>query len=406
MKKRSLIFILPIIALFALVMNSCSGYKVRDGKVYYESWNEASGSHTYCLEGANAETFESLDDGYGKDDVHAWYCGELIKGANGASFRTLGEYYATDGRDVWRSGEKMRVADAASFKVISYYFSEDKVDYYWNCQRLYVADKSSFKLMGSENDFSTQWAKDKKFVYYLYSPFSPGDTTENGEIRQRIKIADYDSFHTLEDQDGEAEDYDFMRSANYAADKYQVYYCDTIVPGADPATFKVIDFITGQDKNCVYWRNKPTQIKDFKSLKQIGGYYKDDKNVYDDQFEVISGIDVKSFTHIEYNWYKDKNHLYFLDEIVADADPATFESVPLYSYDGTKVDKTSNSFDYVKDANHVFYHDSLLVGADPKTFFIVECRDAESWTVFDKNTFYEGCETKMIKEFKKKMKVN
>lgn len=57
---------------------------------------------------------------------------------------------------------------------------------------------------------------------------------------------------------------------------------DKEVPGADPATFKEVDFYIGQDKHRAYNKGIPTQIKDYSKLTEVGRLmYSDGTNIYD-----------------------------------------------------------------------------------------------------------------------------
>lgn len=77
------------IIVILMLLTSCSvGYK-NDGKeVTWHTWNEGNG-HNSRKVNADPETFEVLDDDYGRDKTHAFYRGDIIKGADGQSFRVL-----------------------------------------------------------------------------------------------------------------------------------------------------------------------------------------------------------------------------------------------------------------------------------------------------------------------------
>ena len=80
---------------------------------------------------------------------------------------------------------------------------------------------------------------------------------------------------------------------------------DKEVPGADPATFKEVDFYIGQDKHRAYNKGIPTQIKDYSKLTEVGRLmYSDGTNIYDSHFNILPKADVATFEHISDNWYK------------------------------------------------------------------------------------------------------
>ncbi len=113
-----------------LNLSSCTvGYK-NDGKeVTWHTWNEGNG-HNSRKVAADPNSFEALEDDYGRDAVHAFYEGDIIEGADGSSFKTLGNWYASDDKHVYISGNLIKGADASSFKVHRYRLGEDKNDFY------------------------------------------------------------------------------------------------------------------------------------------------------------------------------------------------------------------------------------------------------------------------------------
>uniref|UniRef100_UPI00261B57A3 DKNYY domain-containing protein n=1 Tax=Muribaculum intestinale TaxID=1796646 RepID=UPI00261B57A3 len=120
--------LLPLTVFISFIVTSCTvGYK-NDGKeVTWHTWNEGSGHNSYKVD-ADPNTFEELDDDYGRDKKHAFYRGDIIKGADGSSFRVIGKWYAADNLHVYVDGELVENADPASFKVHSYRLTEDKND--------------------------------------------------------------------------------------------------------------------------------------------------------------------------------------------------------------------------------------------------------------------------------------
>lgn len=224
-----------LVLLSSLILASCDTYKIKDGKVYFVHFNEGTGYSLELIPEADAKTFVELDNRFGHDAKHAWFENSLLKGINGASFRTLGYWYATDDCLVFRADQQVEGADPSTFVVHTYYFAEDSNDYYWEAQPLHVADKSSFVLMGNSDDFNTHWAKDSLYAYFLQG--------NHACSTPRMKIADYESFHPIN-----AKEY----SGYFAVDKYQVYFMDTIVVGADPATFQEVEYFRGKDKDRTY----------------------------------------------------------------------------------------------------------------------------------------------------------
>ena len=368
--------------LSVMILTSCNvGYK-NDGKeVRWHTWNEGSGHNSKRVD-ADPKTFEELDDDYGRDKIHAFYEGDIIDGADGSSFRSLKKWYAADKRHVFLAGELVVNADPTTFTVHTYYFTEDGKVFFWKGKQLNVRDKSSFKLLGDADDWKTKWGKDRYNGYYL-----------NGSVIPNI---DYDSFHQIEVKDPGG-------SENYAADKYRVFFMDEEIPEADPATFKVVGFNIGQDKNRVYKEAVPTQIRDFSKLLNIGRMYADSANVYDSKFRILPNADASTFEHIEQNWYNDKSYVWWDTIMIAGANPSTFSPVTVSSYRNGRIESLSGrDFNYGKDDSHVFFRDSIIPDADVISFEKIDFPDGNSWTVFDRNRVYQGIDSPKRHEYLKK----
>ena len=92
-------------------------------------------------------------------------------------------------------------------------------------------------------------------------------------------------------------------------------------------------------------------------------------------FEILpnEGTHVGTFSPIGSEWSRDATHVYFLNSLLADADPKTF---------------TALSGRFGKDISHVYCMERLVSGADPATF-VASATDA--WAGQDKNHKYD-CE--------------
>lgn len=55
--------------------------------------------------------------------------------------------------------------------------------------------------------------------------------------------------------------------------------------------------------------------------------YSDGTNIYDSHFNILPEADVATFEHISDNWYKDKSHVWWSSQLVAGANPETFQPV-------------------------------------------------------------------------------
>ena len=364
-----------------MVLTSCEKgphYKNDGKKVTWNTWDTWAGHHSRTID-ADPSTFEDLGDGYARDDQHAFLEGVMIIGADGKTFKCLEKRYAVDANHVFHDDTIMTSADPKSFKVHGWNLTEDKKDFFWKGMAMHVADKKSFVVMGDKENEKTKWAKDKYNAYYMG--------------KQPVPIADYDSFHLIGDINN------LNCSGCYAADKYRVYFEDHVVEGADPESFTEVVGYVGQDKNRVYWRWKGTDIKDYKQLSHIGSFRSDGLRIYTHELEVFDVADPSTFKHLGSQWYVDKDHVWWLEKPVKEADASTLQLVHLYKYfDGTSIPAPSR---YAKDKHHVFLDDSIIPNADPESFEYIQFVEGEYTIAFDKNHIYEGENTKELQKYLK-----
>ncbi len=386
------------------------GYK-NDGKeVTWNSWNEARGQMSFkvdadpktfkslkgsygrdsrhvffrggIIDGADPNTIKILKDGYACDDKQAYYCGDALNGSDGKTFQSLGERYARDKFRVYFDGEAMENTDPVSFEVHTYYLTEDKKDFYWLGKELNVQDKTTFTVLGDKDSRCTRWAKDRYNGYFM----------EDGSV---IRGIDYASFHPVAEEV-------HLYSGCYAADKNKVYYRNKIVKGADPASFKEIDYLICQDINGVYKEDRITQVKDYSLLKKIvrdGHMYTDNQYIYDVDFNILPDADLATFRYICNRWYRDKSHIWWNNQPLPDVvDIHTFRPAWKFSIrDGIKT--LYEDSDYGCDKNHVFFHDSIIEGADPLSFWLVNLNDGNGWIAYDMKRIYQGKATPAFRQY-------
>src|SRR5579872_6764948 len=90
--------------IFAVVLLvSCKReYTVEGNKVYYNYWNEGSGSQKWLIDSADAKTFTGLkfdcdcDFTFGRDKRHLFIDGVPIRNIDPNSFRFVGHYIFRD----------------------------------------------------------------------------------------------------------------------------------------------------------------------------------------------------------------------------------------------------------------------------------------------------------------------
>ena len=118
---------------------------------------------------------------------------------------------------------------------------------------------------------------------------------------------------------------------------------------------------------------------------------------YTHELEVFDAADPSTFKHLGSLWYVDKDHVWWLEKPIKEADAATLQLVHLYKYfNGTSLPAPSR---YAKDKNHVFLDDSIVLGADPETFEYIQFVEGGYSIAFDKNHIYESENTKELQKY-------
>lgn len=235
-----------IAGFISLMLVSCDSrdkYVVENGQVVWSYWTFSFGEIRDTVQGADAATFESLSYCYGKDKDRVYCKDRLIEGASPASFRPHNENLGEDDRD-----------------------------YYWKGQALHVVDKKTFEVLYDEG-CDASWAKDAKNGYYIFF-----------DKFVSFHIADYKSFAPATYMmDGMA-----LKSCSYAIDKRKAYYEGIEVVGADVATFVQVDGNVAQDRNRVYYKAQPTDVKDYAQIHPVNdSLYTDSVYVYDKELKRV-----------------------------------------------------------------------------------------------------------------------
>jgi hypothetical protein len=191
-----------------------------------------------------------------------------------------------------------------------------------NKYTLFIHDKilSSFKFLGKLNYLGYGYYTDGKDIYFNYL-----------EMNKDFRPDKWEDF-------------------DYFAEKNRKYFDDSIaekVEGADINSFVTLNTFCGmghcegvaKDKNYIYVGLKSENTPDGR----------------------LNKADVKTFQYLKYNFYKDKNALYYYGMGWGRADYvdlATFEFIDyMYSKDKNNVYQFMDGFNIVK-------------GADPKTFVV------------------------------------
>ncbi len=191
-----------------------------------------------------------------------------------------------------------------------------------------------------------------------------GYFVSNGEVRwagKKVDGADPATFEWIgNNKEGKS---------GWGKDAQNVYFHDIIVPGADSKTFEVMPLLRTYARDCkrVYIGSTHSTGKrrlphEFSGLER--DLFKDEFRVFARDVEILDGADGATFEEVAFGWYRDKNHVYKMREIFAEADAATFREVKQH---GRR---------WFTDKNHVFLNEYIVEHADPRSYRIdPETRD-------------------------------
>ena len=266
-KFQLLHFKYAFVLLGLMLLASCNDgkYEIRGNQVYYTWWTFSFGHQDSLLIGADADSFEELEDWLGRDKTHVWYEARLVEGC-----------------------------DPQTVKAIKKGLIRDKKDYYFEGAPLHVKDMETFEIV-EFNEYCL-WAKDSKCGYY-------------------------DSTHI------EGIDYETFKSAGtfVAKDKNHVYRFGKVLPLADPETFEEIEGGYMKDKDRVWYMDSIMPDAEGKSVESSWSYAWDSKHVWYNG-RLLKGADPKTFEVLKSGYYaKDAKHVWYHDEIVKGADAASFK---------------------------------------------------------------------------------
>ncbi len=279
--------ILPLLALLLFATSCKQGFRKEEGRVWYYEWTTLTGQIRTEVDSADYDTFRDLGHDYACDHRHAWYRLKRLAGADGSHFRSLGDAYAADQCNVFYEGRPIPGADPSTLSIFREGLARDAHDYYSDTIALQVVNIDQFRIVGRASDWRSSWGIDDRYVYFL--------DQRGCQPSRHQPLADAASFRPIVPKDSDPGSY------NYATDRLCVYYCDTIVVGADPATFHLVGWDIAQDAHYVYARHyRLPDCVDVRSLKVLSGdLFSDSLHVFC-RDSLLEGIDPARFVYWNY----------------------------------------------------------------------------------------------------------
>ncbi len=225
------------------------------------------------IPGADAASFEAIDEHYARDTAHAWY-GETYRDGRDyyttqrvrlrqldqaipGSLKVLAGGYAVDGAHAFYEGLAFPVADAGSFEPLDDGFAHDREHGYFRRVAIAGSEGAGFSVIGQH------FARDGHSVFWA-DPDGPAP------VATRLAGAEPTSFQAL--SYGYAKDArrayyqskaltDDLASFQaldygYAKSDKAVYFAGESIPGADAASFTILSPVTetasAQDKRGLF----------------------------------------------------------------------------------------------------------------------------------------------------------
>lgn len=200
------------------------GYFIKDSEVWFDTGLHGLGTReSWPISGADAVTFNCVNNDLAKDKKQVYYRGKLVKDADGASFILLKGNWWKDQHQVFLNATAVS-QEPDHFRFITTLdglaFAKDSKRVYCNAQVISDADAATFKYLKED------YFVDKNTAYYRSAP---------------IKDADGPSFLVIDEI--------------YTKDQHHVWKKGSLINGADPDSFQPMQHPYSRDRQHVFFNN-------------------------------------------------------------------------------------------------------------------------------------------------------
>jgi hypothetical protein len=266
-EKMSTFFGLAGIIAFTSVLTSCfpgarDGYHIEDGKVVLYKGFPAS---RYVIEEADSDSFEDINDNYGKDKDRVFYLSHIIPNADPVTFRYLGGSYSKD-KNHGYSRDQVISNDGQNFNVVpnpdetsnnvtaqGIAYARDSKHVFKDIMPIEGADPATFRFVPMFNGYYL--THDRHHVYFQDRPMEGVDGSTFRRISEfhfctkteawGLVLGKDVTWHKIPNVDIES----FTAAGRYySKDKNHVYYSDYQAKNADPKTFNETEMHQGKDQ--------------------------------------------------------------------------------------------------------------------------------------------------------------
>jgi hypothetical protein len=190
-----------------------------------------------------------------------------------------------------------------------------------------------------------------------------------------------DKYNAVEGQGADPKTFIFNGYA-YGKDAHGVYYRNTALSEADPATFVVLDeWGYARDASHAWFGGALMYNVDAATFVSLGhGFAKDKKHVYQD-VHVVANADPVTFTPLSEFYAKDAHHVFAQMHINDQEEMNVIENADLSTFTAL------GNYFYAKDSHGFYCKGAPFTIADPKTFVLIGNLDVAK----DATNVYDEC---------------
>lgn len=264
---------------------------------------------------ADPNTFKALEDNFGLDKNNIYY-GPDIMAQNNGTFEYLQDFYAKNNENIYYMNRVIS-NDLAGFKLLESGYAKDSKNLYY--QGHIIGEKTTQAQLEQFKVIQKYLATDGKDIY------------NEGRL---IKGADPKTFEVISSDD--------TYPWPYIKDQNAVYFGENKIDQADPQSFEVIYFTLARDNKHVFLEDKIIKDADPNSIEVLPSsgllFLKDKNHIFSQAIngDATSFADATTFQSLDYNFFKDKNYVYFYDgsqlHKITNVDPKTFEPLSYLTF--------------------------------------------------------------------------
>jgi hypothetical protein len=215
------------------------------------------------------------------------------------------------------------------------------------------ADPGSFKA------FDTTYAKDKSNAYFDGRAI-PGADAATFDVLDRGGFAkDRNHIYQLDRPISDDPVHFQLLDGGLSKDGAAVYWTDGDVLSNDPSHFAIVSnndhYLFTKDSRTVHVNGNTIPNADPATFRVLqGAYAQDARNIY--YFtDPIAGVDPAAFRPLDGPYATDAHRVYWMGKVIDGADPATFHVL-------------NAAFECSADAQRAYYRQTAIAAADPRAF--------------------------------------